>query len=99
MSAPWSPSGADGRYTAWKQERHSPMRERIQIEQIRCERCVARLAEGLAPLKGIHDARIEMGTSSVVVDYDDEQRDALDAAIVNANFKIVQREQLAAEPA
>lgn len=73
------------------------MRERIQIEQIRCERCVARLAEGLAPLKGINDARIEMGTSSVVVDYDDEQREALDAALIAANFRIVQREQLAAE--
>jgi copper chaperone CopZ len=73
------------------------MRERIQIEQIRCERCVARLSEGLAPLKGLNDARIEMGTSSIVVDYDDEQRDALDTAIMGANFKIVQREQLAAD--
>jgi len=73
------------------------MRERIQIEQIRCERCVARLAESLGPLKGLNDARIEMGTSSIVVDYDDEQRAALDTAITGANFKIVQREELAAE--
>lgn len=58
---------------------------------------MSRLAEGLAPLKGINDARIEMGTSSVVVDYDDEQRDALDAALVGANFRIVQREPVAAE--
>jgi copper chaperone CopZ len=74
------------------------MRERIIIEQIRCERCVSRLAEHLAPLKGIHDARIEMGTSSIVVDYDDAQRDELDAALVAASFKITGREQLAAEP-
>ena len=73
------------------------MRERIQIEQIRCERCVSRLAEHLGPLKGLNDARIEMGTSSIVVDYDDEQREALDTAILGANFKIVQREQLAAD--
>lgn len=73
------------------------MRERIQLDQIRCERCVSRLAEGLAPLKGINDARIEMGTSSIVVDYDDEQREALDTALVGANFRIVQREELAAE--
>jgi cation transport ATPase len=73
------------------------MRERIQIEQIRCERCVSRLAEGLAPLKGLNDARIEMGTSSIVVDYDDEQREALDTAIMGANFKIVQREALTAD--
>jgi copper chaperone CopZ len=75
------------------------MRERINIEQIRCERCVSRLAEHLAPLKGINDARIEMGTSSIVVDYDDAQRDALDAALVAASFKITGREQLTAEPA
>ncbi len=70
------------------------MRERITIDQIRCERCVSRLAEHLAPLKGINDARIEMGSSSIVVDYDDEQRDALDAALAKANFKIVEREAL-----
>lgn len=75
------------------------MRERIQLDQIRCERCVSRLAEGLAPLRGISDARIEMGTSSVVVEYDDEQRDALDAALVGANFRIVARETLDGAPA
>jgi copper chaperone CopZ len=74
------------------------MRERIQIEQIRCERCVSRLAGALAPLKGINDARIEMGTSSVVIDYDDAQRGTLDAAIEGANFRIVERETLVTEP-
>ena len=38
-----------------------------------------------------------MGTSSVVVDYDDEQREALDDALAKANFRIVEREELAAE--
>lgn len=70
------------------------MRERITIEQIRCERCVSRLAEHLAPLKGLNDARIEMGSSSIVVDYDDELREALDAALAKADFRIVEREQL-----
>jgi cation transport ATPase len=73
------------------------MRERITLEQIRCERCVSRLAEHLGPLKGLNDARIEMGTSSIVVDYDDEQREALDSAIYKANFKVTAREELAAE--
>ncbi|MCB0879948.1 MAG: heavy-metal-associated domain-containing protein [Thermoleophilia bacterium] len=68
------------------------MRERITLDQIRCERCVSRLAENLAPLKGINDARIEMGSSSIVVDYDDEQREALDEALGKANFRIVERE-------
>jgi cation transport ATPase len=72
------------------------MRERITIDQIRCERCVSRLAEHLAPLKGLNDARIEMGTSSIVVDYDDDRRDALDAALAAASFKVVSREPLAA---
>lgn len=73
------------------------MRERIQLDQIRCERCVSRLAEHLAPLKGINDARIEMGSSSVVIDYDDEQRDALENALSAANFRIVEREELTAD--
>lgn len=50
-------------------------------------------------MKGLRDARIEMGTSSIVVEYDDEQREALDAALHKANFKIISRDELAAEPA
>lgn len=73
------------------------MRERIRLDQIRCERCVSRLAEGLAPLKGLNDARIEMGSSSIVVDYDEEQREALDRAIEGASFRIVEREVVAAD--
>lgn len=71
------------------------MRERITLEQIRCEKCVSRLAEHLGPLKGLNDARIEIGASSIVVDYDDEQREALDKAIYDANFKVTAREELA----
>lgn len=82
--------GSAARYTP------GTMRERIQLEQIRCERCVSRLAEHLAPLKGLHDARIEMGTSSIVVEYDDEQREALDQALTGASFRIVERETLTA---
>ncbi len=73
------------------------MRERITLEQIRCERCVSRLAEHLGPLKGLNDARIEIGSSSIVVDYDDEQREALDKAIHDANFKVTERVELTAE--
>ena len=73
------------------------MRERITLDQIRCERCVSRLAEHLAPLKGLNDARIEMGSSSIVVDYDDELRDDLDAALAKADFRVVEREPLEPE--
>ncbi len=73
------------------------MRERITLEQIRCERCVSRLAEHLGPLKGLNDARIEIGSSSIVVDYGDEQREALDKAIYDANFKVTERVELEAE--
>jgi copper chaperone CopZ len=71
------------------------MRETIQLDQIRCERCVSRLASAIAPLKGLHDARVEMGTSSVVVDYDAELRPSLDEALVGAGFRIVERRELA----
>lgn len=72
------------------------MREAIQIDQIRCERCVSKLANALGPLKGINEARIEMGSSSVIVDYDDELRAKLDEALTGAGFRIVERRELAA---
>lgn len=75
------------------------MYESIQLQQIRCERCVSRLAEHLAPLKGIDEARVEMGTSSVIVRYDDAAREPLDAALVAAGFTIVGRHALADSPA
>jgi len=70
------------------------MRESIRVEQIRCERCVSKLATALGPLKGLHEARIEMGTSSVIVEYEDDVRDALDAALTGAGFKILERREL-----
>ena len=72
------------------------MRESIRIEQIRCERCVSKLATALAPLKGLNDARIEMGTSSVIVDYDEGQQESVDAALTGAGFRIVERTELTA---
>jgi copper chaperone CopZ len=72
------------------------MRESIQVQQIRCERCVNRMAQALAPLKGLHEARVEMGTSSVIVAYEDALREQLDAAITGAGFTIVERTELAA---
>lgn len=73
------------------------MRESIRIEQIRCERCVSKLATALGPLKGINEARIEMGTSSVIVDYDDGGQASVDAALIGAGFRIIERTELPAE--
>ncbi len=72
------------------------MRESIQVQQIRCERCVNRMAQALAPLKGLREARVEMGTSSVVVEYDDDMREQLDGALTGAGFTIVERTALPA---
>lgn len=71
------------------------MRETIRIEQIRCERCVSKLATALAPIKGLAEARIEIGTSSVIVDYADGLRDTVDRALRGAGFEIVERRELA----
>lgn len=67
------------------------MRESIQVEQIRCERCVTRLATELSPVSGVNEARVELGTSSIMIDYDDAQQPEIDAAIKRAGFTIVQR--------
>jgi copper chaperone CopZ len=72
------------------------MRESIRVEQIRCERCVSKLATALGPIKGLNEARIEMGTSSVIVDYDDGMRATVDDALTGAGFDIVERHELAA---
>lgn len=71
------------------------MRESIQVETIRCERCVSKIAGALAPIKGIHEARIELGTSSVIVDYDDAARQAVTSALEDAGFDIIARSELA----
>jgi copper chaperone CopZ len=71
------------------------MRESIRVEQIRCERCIAKLGQALAPIKGLNEARVEMGTSSVVVDYDDAMGPQIDEAIQSAGFKILDRQEIA----
>lgn len=68
------------------------MRESIQLDHIRCERCVQKLASALGPLKGVREARVEMGTSSVIVDYDDAAKAEVDEALTGAGFDIVARE-------
>lgn len=75
------------------------MRESIQLDQIRCERCVARLTTELSTVEGLNEARVEMGTSSIIVNYEDDSRDALEAAIKKGGFGIVQRTELPAETA
>lgn len=68
------------------------MRENLLLETIHCESCVHRLAAALAPLQGLNEARIELASSSVVVDYDDDaMRATLDAAIEGAGFTIAER--------
>lgn len=70
------------------------MRESITVETIRCERCVSKIAGALAPIKGINEARVELGTSSVVVDYDDEQQGAITSALEAAGFDITARREI-----
>jgi copper chaperone CopZ len=67
------------------------MRERIVVDQIRCERCIEKLASALAPIKGLNEARVEMGTSSVIVDYDDFAGETVTGAIDDAGFTILER--------
>lgn len=70
------------------------MREKIQLDQIRCERCVSRLAGELSPVEGISEARIEMGTSSLIVEYRDASAEGVNAAIKKAGFGVVTRFEL-----
>lgn len=78
---------ADARYTA-------RMRERIRVDMIRCERCVKRLTDHLAPIEGLRDARVEMGTSSIIVEYPDGAQDVIDKALYDARFRIIERETM-----
>jgi copper chaperone CopZ len=71
------------------------MREKIQLDQIRCERCVARLTGELSPIEGLTEARVEMGTSSVIVEYDDDSADAVNTAFRKGGFGVVMRQPLA----
>jgi copper chaperone CopZ len=71
------------------------MREKIQLDQIRCERCVSRLAGELSPIEGISEARIEMGTSSIIIEYVEGARPAIDTAFKKGGFGVVDRREMA----
>jgi copper chaperone CopZ len=70
------------------------MREKIQLDQIRCERCVTRLTGELSPIEGLTEARVEMGTSSVIVDYDEASGPQLEQAFRKGGFQVVFRQPL-----
>ncbi len=70
------------------------MRESLELDQLRCTSSTARLAQALAPVKGIHDARVQIGHSSLLVEYDDDARGRLDAALDAAGFTIVSRREV-----
>lgn len=71
------------------------MRARITIESIRCETSVLKVADALGPMKGINEARIEMGHSAVVIDFEDGMREKIEGALRGAGFDILSYEELA----
>ena len=62
--------------------------ETIQVNGIRCERCVARLAGALTGLDGLEAANANL-MGQVTLAWDDAHisRDALLAALANAGFR------------
>jgi len=64
--------------------------ETIQVNGIRCERCVARLAGALTGLDGLEAANANL-MGQVTLAWDDERtsRDELLAAMSNAGFREV----------
>ena len=64
--------------------------ETIQVNGIRCERCVARLAHALTDHEGLEAANANL-MGQVTLAWDDEQtsRDALLEAMANAGFREV----------
>ncbi len=64
------------------------MQETIRLATIPCECKIGKLAAALAPIKGINDIRVQVGTQSLICDYDDAARDALYAAIAASGFVV-----------
>ena len=64
--------------------------ETIQVNGIRCERCVARLAHALTGHEGLEAANANL-MGQVTLAWDDEQtsREALLEAMANAGFREV----------
>ena len=70
------------------------MREKIRLDEIRCERCVDRLTGELAPIEGLSEARVEMGTSSIIVEYEDSSADEFALALKKGGFRVIERRPL-----
>jgi cation transport ATPase len=68
------------------------MRERLDIDTIRCESQIHKLANALAPVKGLNEVRVEFGASALVVDYDETAKSAMESAINSAGLKVAARE-------
>lgn len=71
------------------------MQERIVIDQLRCENCVNRLAGNFSTCRRNQRCPSQLGTSTVVIDYDDSSKDAVDAAIKKSGFEIIERNPVA----
>jgi copper chaperone CopZ len=67
------------------------MHETVRIEMIKCERCVAKIADALAPLNGVREARVQLGTSSVILDYEDSWWPQIESALDAAGFVVTDR--------
>jgi copper chaperone CopZ len=61
--------------------------ETLQVNGVRCERCVMRLGAALQPLEGIEAANANL-MGQVMLQWDDERiaRDEIVAALSNAGF-------------
>ena len=70
------------------------MREKIRVDEIRCERCVDRLGRELSQVENLTEARVEMGTSSIIVEYDDSAADQFELALKKGGFRVIDRRPL-----
>ena len=67
------------------------MQETLQLDRLKCAGSALKLTRTLAPVKGLNAARVKIGFRSVVVDYDDDARETLEAALAAGGFGVVQR--------
>ena len=70
------------------------MREKIHLDEIRCERCVDRLTRELSQVEDLSEARVEMGTSSIIVEYDASAADEFATALKKGGFRVIERRPL-----
>jgi copper chaperone len=62
----------------------------MKIEGMSCQHCVMRVRKAIDQLPGVIESKVDVGTATVVYDANTVTKEAVDKAVNDAGYKVVQ---------